>query len=706
MEALLSPERLTREIEALGAGEYLCDPVSLVSDAVAMLEPPERISTVDCAERFRKLPGNEDGAVVSYDRWRTPYNVGPMNSLDDPKCQLLVMVKPSRSGGTTIAENFVFKMAMFGPMAHVSWVLNSDEAVTDYCRNVVKPMFELNPDLQAKVGRARGDDTDSFKRVNGYPLEYLSAKDSTFRNRQPWFMVSDETDAWGRKYAASPKVQIDARQKMLGNRRKGAIMSHPDLGWSSGVAACFEDSSRGIFVMRCAECRAWASAYATKYWPDTPEFRLDWTRSDSASNDERLDLAQRTAAMVCPHCGAALTDEQRLAMVEEAVREGREWMHRGQTLDVLEGVLGEMIEHKVHGYWQHGLLLQTVNLGQLARDYEAALIRYETTRNTDTLKEFLSKQLGEVFEGAATTGGVSANALKQRVRESEYERGTAPSGVKFIVAAVDTGGRKFDVAFLGYDLEGRSWLLDRLVIRQRKHNDGTMRDIHTGGEVDDWLVLLDVADRRFPILGNPGWEMPVACVVVDSGDGNVTEKARAFARRASRLGYAWGGWAKFKLIKGVGGKRPILPNSPTKVDKDEMGKPVEPVIFEYALGVDQLKSLTIERLAVTDDGPGQCYFPLELEPRYIDQFFGESFVDNKWRRTGPNETLDLYGYSEAGRLMLKPDRADIVWSDAGKLPPWARPIALAPERQDGPAPVAAEAKKSIFDLYDQINQGN
>lgn len=710
MEAILSPASMARQIEALAAGSFLQSPFDLLESSIDMLRPPERMSTVDCAERFRLLPGNEDGAVLRYDRWRTPYNVGPMNSLDNPKCRLLVLVKPSRSGGTTIAENYLFKMMMFGPMGHVAWVLNSDEAVTDYCRNVFSQMFELNHDLKARVGPARGDNTDSFKRVRGYPVEVLSAKDSTFRNRQPFFMVSDETDAWAKRYAATPKVQIDGRQKMLGNRRKAAIMSHPDLGWASGVAACFEDSTRGVFIMRCAECDGHAAAFATKYWPDVPQFKLDWTRSDSASNDERLDLAERTAGMTCPHCGVALTDEQRREMIDEAVRSGKEWLHRGQTLDVLEGVIGEVIDHPVHGYWQHGLMLKTVTVGQLARDYEAALIRFEKTRNTDVLKEFMSKALGEVFEGSASTGGVSVNALKARVRDSEYQLGTVPEGPLFICAAVDTGGSKFDVAWLGYDLEGRSWLIDRLVIRQRLHDDGIWRDIRTSGEVDDWLVLLNqVVDRKFPVAGRPGWTMPVAIAVVDSGDGNVTEKARAFARRADLLGYKWGAFSKIKLIKGVSGKRPILPDMPRKIDKDELGKPVQPVIVEYSLGVDQLKSLTIERLAVNDGSAGQCYFPTELAPKFIDEFFGETLIDNKWQRSGPNETLDLYGYAEAGRLMLKPDRADIVWSEEARRPVWARPIPPEPEGGDPEAPVRGNAPapaKSIFERFDALNKGN
>lgn len=715
MGSILSPKSLAEQVEGLLAGDFLQDPLDLIEKGLTMLRPPERISTVECAELYRFLPGSEDGAVVRYDRMRTPYNVGPMNALDDPACNLVVMVKPSRSGGTAVVENYEFKMMRFGPMGHIAHVLNSDEAVTDYCRTIVKPMFEMNPELQARVGTARGEDTDTFKKVAGYPVEWLSAKNSTFRNRQPLFMVSDETDAWAKTWAKTPKVQIDGRQKLLGNRRKGAILSHPDLGWKAGVAATFEDSSRGIYVMSCAECGDFAAAYATKFWDDVPEFKLWWPRDPEGQSDARLDRAESEAGMLCPHCGALLTEEQRRAMVDAALTDPRcgtdGWMHRGQALDPQAGVQGEADPHPTRGFWIHGTMVKAETLGKLARAFEAALIKFERTKDPEQLKEFMSKQLGEIYEGAATTGGVSPRALKKRVEESSFLRGTVPDGVKFITAAVDTGGRKFDVAWIGWDLEGRSWILDRLTIRQRVHDDGIARDIHTGGSVEDWMILLtDVLDRTFPIAGRPGWHMPVAVMTVDSGDGNVTEKARAFARRAERAGYKWGAWSRVKLIKGVAGKRPALPDAPRKIDRDEMGKPVEPVIMEWSLGVDKLKELTIERLAVTDGSPGQVHFPAELEGRFIDEYFGESLVDGKWQRSGPNEMLDLHGYAEAGRLMLKPDRKDIVWSDPNRLPPWARPVCLEPEGGDQAPPAQGDAKpaakpKSLFERIEALNEG-
>lgn len=712
MGIMLSPESLAKEVEALAAGAYLRDPVELLLDALDLLTPPESISTVDCAEKYRLLPGPEDGSIIRYDRWRTPYNIGAMNSLDDPGCHLVVMVKPSRSGGTTVAENHLFKRIMFGPMTHVSWILNSDEAVTDYCRNVVSPMFEQNPDLADRIDTGRGNNTDAFKRIAGYPVEWLAAKDSTFRNRQPGFMVSDETDAWTKRYARTPRVQIDGRQKLLGNRRKAAIMSHPDLGWSSGVAAAWIDTTRGIYVMQCAECLHFASAHATKHWPDVPSFRLDWMRSDSASIDDRLDLADRSAAMICPHCGAALNDEQRHAMIDKAAAGGGNtidgWMHRGQTLDAVEGVLGEVIDHAAHGYWVHGLMLKSVTLGQLAREYESALADYERTRDPSRLREFLSKALGEIFEGKAGIAGVSAASLQQRAEGAELEIGQFPEEAAFITAAVDVGGSKFDVSFRAWDLEGRSWWLDRLTIRQREWEDGQLRDVKPGERVEDWMVLIDAVIRRqFPIAGRPGWVMPVAQVAIDVSDGNVTWKGREFAARCIKDGLFWGKRVKpygiVQLIQGSpSDKAPILPPKPRLADAKGRKFPVG--VQEWTVGAYKAKELALERLAVTDDGPGQCYFARGISRAHYEEYFNEPLIDGKFVRQGPNESLDLFGYEDAARLMLKPDRKDIDWK-SGKVPPWARPICLDDEPEPGrdSSPVPAQNGASTLDRWSRLN---
>lgn len=128
-----------------------------------------------------------------------------------------------------------------------------------------------------------------------------------------------------------------------------------------------------------------------------------------------------------------------------------------------------------------------------------------------------------------------------------------------------------------------------------------------------------------------------------------------------------------RLIKGAKSRMaPEIPVKPRKVSLDERGQEVLPIVDEWDLGVHRLKTLSIERLAVDDGGPGQCYFATGIPKSVFEEFVGERLVDDEWQRTGPNESLDLFGYAEAVRLMLKPDRADIKWDT--RPPAWARPV--------------------------------
>lgn len=733
MGELLSPARLQRDSEAIARGEYLADPIEILRKALARFRPPSRISTVDCAEQFRKFRTTEGGALVPYDRWRTPYNIGAMDALDDPAVNLVVMVKPSRSGGTTVAENYLFKMMLFGPMGDVGWYLGSDDAVKAYVEKIVRPMFEDHPDLEKKLGTGKGDNTQAAKRVAGHMIEYLAAKDGNFRNREFVYGIMDEPDGWS-KYSESAETQLYGRQKNVGNRRKGIILSHPDKGWKAGTAAAWMTSSRGIYVMRCAECQSFAAAHATKYWPDVPQFTLWWAKDEvdfktgeivrpreRLDLDERVALAERTAGVKCPHCGSVLDEKQRHAMIDEAGREGW-WMHRGQTLDADEGIIGDRDPTHKLGFWVHGIMVKTSPAGELAKAVEEALTKYERSGGsrvaTKAVREVMSKQLCEIFEGKSDIEGLTAAAVQKRSRKG-LPRGLFPKGALFITAAVDVGSKKFDVSFRAWDEEGRSWWLDRLTIRQTPDAEGRLRDIATRERVEDWESALidDVILRTFPIEGRDDAEMPVAQVVVDVSDGNVTWIGREFAARCYKRGLVWGAkarWPRVQLIQGSPTRTaPELPPNPRYADPSGKRFPVG--VWEWSLGVHRLKELVLERLAISDGGPGQCYFAQGIGRHYFDEYFNEPLVDGKFERQGPNESFDLFGYEEAARLMLKPDRADIDWQNEHKRPVWARPISLQPEGGDPavaaddvaakPKPKPKTKKQSALQRFNALNQG-
>ncbi|WP_374139531.1 terminase gpA endonuclease subunit, partial [Sphingomonas sp.] len=585
--------------------------------------------------------------------------------------------------------------------------LPSESEVDSYIDSTVAPMFRLHPDLQAKVGKGRSDDKRTFKKISGRKLEYLPVNKKTITGRQGSFIVGDEIDAITPRLRGTFASQVKIRGRTLGTRRKAYLCSHPDAGWTSGIGAAYRETTRGIWYWPCPHCASWSSPCP----PAPHRMVLDYERPANVSDDDYLERVAETACLICPHCGGTINDADKVEMLL-----GGKWVFEGQEIAEDGTITGEPRSMTSLGFWIHGTMSPFVKFGELARDFEAAQREFYRTRKPERLREVTSKVLGEVYEGGSGAGGaLEPRKLERRAATDGFPLGAAPGEVMFVTAAVDVGGSKFDVSFYGWDLEGRSWLIDRITIKQRLWADGVTRDLRTAERIEDWMVLEDqVLNRLIPLVDEPGMALPVAGMAVDTGDGNVTWKAREFARRMAARGHCWGSgttrWERVRLIKGA--TRATATELPAKgrtVSVDEQGKPVTPVVLEWDLGVHKLKTLSVERLAVTDGQPGQCYFATGLPQSTFAEFTGEVLIDGKWERRGPNESLDLFGYAEAVRLMLRPDRADIKWDV--RRPIWARPV---PIERAADAPISApviqrtaptpKPAKTIFERFDQLNR--
>ena len=714
---VLSKQEIRQQCELIGADRFCADVTAIFANELKWLSPPRDVSTLDYSIEFRRIRQG-DGTKVGWSLDLTPYLAPIMNAIDTPGVHEVIVPKPARSGGTVVAENYALKTMEFGPAGDIIWYLAGPKEVSSYADRIFKPLFEDHEGVAAKIGTGPSDNKLTLKKIGGYSIELLAMSATTTTNRQGRLIVFDEPDSYSKKFASNFLEQGRQRQRMIGSLRKIYACAHPDIGWSGGIAQAWLQSSRGIFVMACAECGGHASPYPTKHWPDVPRFRLHYEKSPERTPiGDRLKRAEETAAMLCPHCGALLDDSQRKAMVAAG-----DYMHAGQALDIERGIVGDIDATIAMGFWIHALMVSQVSLPELAKELEGAIEHHERTGKTEKVRQVMIRTFGEVFEGAAGAENVDAATLRERVKSMaggsesatpvRYRMGEAPDGVLFITASVDPGGNKFDVLLRGWDLQRRSWLIDRFTIRQRKHPDGVMRDIRPTRVQDDWSVLeREVIDRLIPLQDDPSKALPVAVTTIDTGDGNATWLAYEFARRMDRK--RWSDWRKVRCVKGRAGKRERVP-APTKISKDSEGKVVEPIVTLHTLGVDDLKRDVITDLAIEDGSPGQCYFAINTPRDVFDEFFGETEIEGTWVRSGPNETLDLYGYAEAGRIMLEPDRKDRKerrWDDPDERPIWARPIDLAPDddvkeaekpparRQESQKP----AKRSIFDRFDKLN---
>lgn len=713
---VLGRQELAEQARLLSSHQFCQSPADIAAASLDRLLPRENISTLEYSTGHRIIR-KPDGTKTNWSKELTPYLMPIMAAHDDPEVLEIIAPKPGRCGGTVVAECHALKRLDFGPTGDVMWYLAGPNEVRSYADRVLAPMFEDHSGIAARLPRAGSKgNTATLKRVGSQTLELMVMSATTTTNRQASYIVFDEPDSYTRTFRSNFIEQGRQRQRMLGNDRKIYACAHPDIGWSGGIAAAWVLSTQGIFVMQCPECEGHASPYPTKYWPEVKRFRLSYQKcAEGTPIDQRLAAAERSACIACPHCGAALDEAQRAQMVEEGG-----YMHKGQSLDIKAGIVGDPDANRTWGFWIHVLMSKQVGLGELAREIEGAIEHKERTGKSEKLKQVMVRTFGEVFEGAGDAAGLDARALKERTKEqvkAEDERiargfrlGSLPGWAKFITLSIDVGGGKFDLLARAWDNHRRSAVIDRRTIRQRPGEDGVLRDIAPSKVQDDWQVLEAEIDRLYPFRDDPSLALPVACMTIDASDGNVTWKAYEFARRMDHK--RWGTWRRVRCIKGsTSPKAEPLPANVTKISKDAEGKPTQPVVTLNLLGVHKLKEQVLEDLAIEDDAPGAVYFAANMPDKAFEELFNEVLIDGSWVRNGHNETLDLMAYAEAARLMLQPDRSTIVWDDPDKRPVWARPVSLQseggdPESSGGEierkAPVAP--RSSILDRFEKLNR--
>jgi phage terminase large subunit GpA-like protein len=220
-----------------------------------------------------------------------------------------------------------------------------------------------------------------------------------------------------------------------------------------------------------------------------------------------------------------------------------------------------------------------------------------------------------------------------------------------------------------------------------------------------------VIDRLVPLQHRPDMALPVAVMMIDSGDGNITDRAYEYARRMA--GRRWLAWQRVHCLKGQR-RGPHLSPRPTFLSLDTQGRRMEPAVPLHIAGVDGLKDdlfgndAGIGYLAIEDGSPGQIFFARDFPAAAYDELFHEPKIEGDYIRNGPNETIDLLNYTECGRLLLEPDRKNIVWHDEAQRPLWAKPVPLssgegAPTRPAG-ADAAPAKPAGFFDKHRRLHE--
>lgn len=207
--------------------------------------------------------------------------------------------------------------------------------------------------------------------------------------------------------------------------------------------------------------------------------------------------------------------------------------------------------------------------------------------NVELLKVWTNTEMGETWEEEGET--MDDDELLKRREKYNCE---VPEEVMYLTAGVDTQDDRFEIEVVGWGPEYESWGIKYAII----YGDNSNIDNQVWKDLDAFLTqTFEKPD---------GTKMKLACVCIDSG-GHRTNQVYKFCKlRFNRRVFA---------VKGSNDSAAAYIQKPKKTGRENA--------YLFTLGVDTGKSLLMDRLKLTEEGPGFCHFPKEEAKGYDEKYF-------------------------------------------------------------------------------------
>ncbi len=266
--------------------------------------PVVDISIPEWADQYRRLPAS---SAVS-GKWRTAAVEifrGPMVAFDDPAMKLLTICSAVQLGKSEVLLNIIGRTAHFDP-APILLVQPKEAAATKFSRERLAPMISGSPELRTKFDlRTRyGDSIDYKPYVGGAIFIEGAASPMNLASRACRITLLDEVDKYELTKEGHPIHLAEARTATYGDRAKHVRVCSPTQPETSAIWQSYLDSDQRKAWITCPNCDVLfqPTFFGNVEWPTTES-------GEHRPND---------AAIWCPTCGTALTEDQRRKIVTTA----------------------------------------------------------------------------------------------------------------------------------------------------------------------------------------------------------------------------------------------------------------------------------------------------------------------------------------------------------------------------------------------------
>lgn len=609
------------------------------------LKPPEPLSLSQWADEHAYLSAETSADAGKFKAFG--FQNGIMDAVSDPSVQRVTVMKSARVGYTKIMDHIVGFYIAHDP-SPILIVQPRVEDAEDYSETEIAPMLRDTPVLRAVAGNLKTRDSGQkkLKRIfrNGASIAFVGANaPGGFRRITARIVLFDEVDGYPVQGAGNEGDQITLGEKRAESfwNSKIVLGSTPTVAGLSRIEKSWEESDQRRYHVPCPHC----AAFQVLKWEN-----LKWDR------DENGEHLPDTAYFRCEATGCRIEEHHKPAMID-AGRWVAEKPFKG---------------HAGFHVWTAYSLFPKARWGLLAAQW---LLAY---KDPNRRKSFFNTTRGETYQDVVEV----ADPDRLRARCEPYNHETLPAGVKLITFGADTQDDRIEVTFVGWGMDGESWVARHEVLTGDTSKPKVWQDF-------DRLIV-----ESFQT--DDGRTLMVQAGCIDSG-GHRSEVVYDFCRRRrNRRIYAIRGQANVDPAKPA----MIWPKTASRT-KNSGDKP-------YTIGVDTAKDDLSSRLAIVPNEdqptPRAIHFPMVgLSADYFEQLTAEhavtSFVNNRPRRKWTpkaigrrNEAWDCMVYALAARLSL-PSKLSSVRPAKRGAPMQEQPP--AEPNGDTPEPEATEAPSDV-----------
>jgi phage terminase large subunit GpA-like protein len=648
-------------------------------------------------------PSEACGNVLRNDRgaWSaelTPMMVEPLDLLGSRLYRGIVFVGPARTGKTfTLILGGIAYIVTCAPGDTLITQMSQDTA-RDFSRTEVDRVIRHSPDLAAALSpRARDDNTyDKFWRSGmvlklGWPaVTQVSSKTLQYafltdydrpENRDDvdgegplWDLVFKRIETYMSRGKCLAESSPDAEMTQARWKRSSPHEAPP----ARGITELFNRGTRARWYWPCLHCGTRFEAEPGLGNFSVPEFEI---LEKSVLTSDLASLAEEYARVTCKTCGGQLEQAQRREMNARA-----SWLHEGESFGADGTIVGTRRRTDIASYWLGGAAAAYQQWASIVFKYLQAVRTYVTTGDESSLKFTTNTDQGAVYLPRVIAKRKGAEHLQARAES--WPQGLVPKDVRFLTAAVDVQAGRFVVQVHGWGVALEAWLVDRFTISASRRPEGArFAALDPASFLEDWSVLVEeVIERRYPVVGLKDMRLPIQLTLVDSGGrAGVTGNAYEFWRKIRNK--SMGG--RLMLVKGSGHESTprcsmTYPDARDRTDRETGGRGDVPL---WLINTNVMKDIVAGSLGRDAPGPGFLHLPDWLPADVFEEFVSETRGDKgRWTRAQGirNEAFDLAVYNRAAVIALKAEQID--W----RAPPtWARPADDQAVLQSGQSPQPA-----------------